>query len=112
MQFQLLTVPPWQVSGLSKSNGLVNGYLNGYISRPNCTSAERETIPRLRAKKQHGVAHIPHSALKLLAAGKALFRTLADATEDSEFAVRHYAKARGTNSMLATGNVVIGLRSA
>lgn len=48
-----------KVYGLSKRNGLVNGYLNGYISRPKC---------------------------------KGLFRTLTDATEDSEFAVRHYAK--------------------
>ncbi|CAJ1377849.1 unnamed protein product [Effrenium voratum] len=45
--------------GISKRNGLVNGYLNGYISRPQC---------------------------------KELFRTLSDATEDSEFAVRHFAK--------------------
>jgi len=48
-----------KVYGISKSNGLVNGYLNGYISRPHC---------------------------------KELYRSFADATEDSEFAVRHYAK--------------------
>ena len=32
------------------------------------------------------------------AAGKGLFRTLTDATEDSEFAVRHYAKDHATTS--------------
>jgi len=48
-----------RVHGISKRNGLVNGYLNGFITRPHC---------------------------------KELFRTLTDATEDSEFAVRHYAK--------------------
>ena len=31
--------------------------------------------------------------------GKALFRTLTDATEDSEFAVRHYAKDHATISV-------------
>jgi len=46
--------------GVSNKNGLVNGYLNGFICRP---------------KKS-----------------KELLRTFADATEDSEFAVRHYAK--------------------
>jgi hypothetical protein len=46
--------------GVSMKNGLVNGYLNGFICRPQ-NSAE-------------------------------LLRTLTDATEDSEFAVRHYAK--------------------
>eukprot|EP00449_Zooxanthella_nutricula_P019427 CAMPEP_0198544906 /NCGR_PEP_ID=MMETSP1462-20131121/62329_1 /TAXON_ID=1333877 /ORGANISM="Brandtodinium nutriculum, Strain RCC3387" /LENGTH=484 /DNA_ID=CAMNT_0044275267 /DNA_START=48 /DNA_END=1497 /DNA_ORIENTATION=- len=45
--------------GLSVSNGLVNGYLNGFITRPHC---------------------------------RELLRKFADATEDSEFAVRHYAK--------------------
>eukprot|EP00435_Cladocopium_sp_Y103_P016459 s1982_g4.t1 len=50
-----------RVHGTSKRNGLVNGYLNGFITRPHC---------------------------------KELFRTLTDATEDSEFAVRHYAKAQ------------------
>lgn len=48
-----------KVNGISKRNGLVNGYLNGFITRPQC---------------------------------KELFRSLTDATEDSEFAVRHYAK--------------------
>lgn len=46
--------------GVSSKNGLVNGYLNGFICRPKC----REE----------------------------LLRQFADATEDSEFAVRHYAK--------------------
>lgn len=45
--------------GISSRNGLVNGYLCGYISRPQCEE---------------------------------LYRQVADATEDSEFAVRHYAK--------------------
>jgi len=45
--------------GVSERNGLVNGYLNGFICRPQCPE---------------------------------LLRVLADATEDSEFAVRHYAK--------------------
>lgn len=45
--------------GVSVKNGLVNGYLNGFITRPQCTE---------------------------------LFRTLTDATEDSEFSVRHYNK--------------------
>jgi len=45
--------------GMSVMNGLVNGYLNGFICRPQCPE---------------------------------LLRTLTDATEDSEFAVRHYAK--------------------
>jgi len=45
--------------GVSVKNGLVNGYLNGFISRPECTE---------------------------------LLRVFADATEDSEFSVRHYAK--------------------
>lgn len=48
-----------RVHGISKRNGLVNGYLNGFITRPQC---------------------------------KELYRSLTDATEDSEFAVRHYAK--------------------
>lgn len=46
--------------GVSIKNGLVNGYLNGFICRPKCTAQ--------------------------------LLRQFADATEDSEFAVRHYAK--------------------
>eukprot|EP00434_Breviolum_minutum_P015276 symbB.v1.2.013461.t1/scaffold951.1/size304340/1 len=50
-----------RVHGISKRNGLVNGYLNGFITRPQC---------------------------------KELYRSLTDATEDSEFAVRHYAKKR------------------
>ena len=29
-----------KVYGLSKRNGLVNGYLNGYISRPKCVSTK------------------------------------------------------------------------
>jgi len=45
--------------GMSVRCGLVNGYLNGFINRPNCPE---------------------------------LFRTLADATEDSEFSARHFAK--------------------
>ena len=45
--------------GISIKNGLVCGYLNGFICRPECPE---------------------------------LLRQLADATEDSEFAVRHYAK--------------------
>merc|ERR1712066_1175008 len=45
--------------GFSVKNGLVNGYLNGFICRPHC---------------------------------KELLREIADATEDSEFSVRHYAK--------------------
>lgn len=45
--------------GVSLKNGLVNGYLNGFICRPRCSE---------------------------------LLRQFADATEDSEFAVRHYAK--------------------
>eukprot|EP00931_Biecheleriopsis_adriatica_P093899 TRINITY_DN67621_c0_g1_i1.p1 TRINITY_DN67621_c0_g1~~TRINITY_DN67621_c0_g1_i1.p1 ORF type:complete len:677 (-),score=151.55 TRINITY_DN67621_c0_g1_i1:49-2037(-) len=45
--------------GMSTRNGLVNGYLNGFITRPQC---------------------------------KELYRAFADATEDSEFSVRHYAK--------------------
>ncbi|CAE8618154.1 unnamed protein product [Polarella glacialis] len=48
-----------RVHGISTKFGLVNGYLNGYISRPQCPE---------------------------------LFRTIADATEDSEYATRHYAK--------------------
>lgn len=46
--------------GVSGRNGLVNGYLNGFIVRKKCYSE--------------------------------LLRQFADATEDSEFAVRHYAK--------------------
>merc|ERR1740138_59040 len=46
--------------GVSIKNGLVNGYLNGFIVRKRCQQE--------------------------------LLRELADATEDSEFAVRHYAK--------------------
>ena len=45
--------------GLSMKNGLVCGYLNGFICRPECPE---------------------------------LLRQLTDATEDSEFAVRHFAK--------------------
>ena len=45
--------------GISVKNGLVCGYLNGFICRPECPE---------------------------------LLRRLADATEDSEFAVRHFAK--------------------
>merc|ERR1719478_450874 len=45
--------------GISRKNGLVNGYLNGFICRRKCGE---------------------------------LLRQFADATEDSEFAVRHYAK--------------------
>jgi hypothetical protein len=45
--------------GISIKNGLVCGYLNGFIRRPECPE---------------------------------LLRQLADATEDSEFAVRHFAK--------------------
>jgi hypothetical protein len=45
--------------GLSVKNGLVCGYLNGFICRPECPE---------------------------------LLRQLTDATEDSEFAVRHFAK--------------------
>eukprot|EP00928_Gymnodinium_smaydae_P078676 TRINITY_DN62783_c0_g1_i1.p1 TRINITY_DN62783_c0_g1~~TRINITY_DN62783_c0_g1_i1.p1 ORF type:complete len:776 (+),score=149.25 TRINITY_DN62783_c0_g1_i1:90-2330(+) len=48
-----------QTYGISERNGLVNGYLNGFICRPTCTE---------------------------------LLRQFADATEDSEFSVRHYAK--------------------
>lgn len=45
--------------GVSVKNGLVNGYMNGFLCRPKCTE---------------------------------LLRVLADAMEDSEFAVRHYVK--------------------
>ena len=45
--------------GISVKNGMVCGYLNGFICRPECPE---------------------------------LLRRLADATEDSEFAVRHFAK--------------------